>query len=174
MPYSEQVWVVTSIHVITVTAKGCNKISSELNTDNRSIVIIRYVNDWFDSFYVPRCQHDDGYIDGRSQNTIHTEEQTHVHSAWSEWWAYLGRGTLHSFEWCLTACRHYQVTLRWAVPSDRFKVITDCLICTKVTNTLRWETLKMGTYTSKASQNSELWCPQWLHCGQNMLTSMFR
>jgi len=24
-------------------------------------------NTWFESFYVPRCQHDDDYIDGRSQ-----------------------------------------------------------------------------------------------------------
>jgi len=29
---------------------------------------------WFDSFYVPRCQHDDGYVDGRSQIKVHTNE----------------------------------------------------------------------------------------------------
>jgi len=33
---------------------------------------------WFNSFYVPRCQHDDGYIDGRSQTKVHTDERTQV------------------------------------------------------------------------------------------------
>jgi len=36
---------------------------------------------WFDSFYVARRQHDDGYIDSRSQIKVHTDEQTQVHSA---------------------------------------------------------------------------------------------
>jgi len=31
--------------------------------------------DWIDSIYVPRCQHDDGYVDGRSQIKVHTDER---------------------------------------------------------------------------------------------------
>jgi len=34
---------------------------------------------WFNSFYAPRCQHDDRYIDGRSQIKVHTDERTQVH-----------------------------------------------------------------------------------------------
>jgi len=34
----------------------------------------------FDSFYVPRCQHDDGYTDGRSQIKVHTDERTQFHT----------------------------------------------------------------------------------------------
>jgi len=30
----------------------------------------------FDWFYVPRCQHDDGFIDGRSLIKVHTDERT--------------------------------------------------------------------------------------------------
>jgi len=29
------------------------------------------------------CQHDDGYMDGRSQIKVHTDERTQVHSAQS-------------------------------------------------------------------------------------------
>jgi len=29
------------------------------------------------------CQHDDGYIDGRSQIKVHTDERTQISSAWS-------------------------------------------------------------------------------------------
>jgi len=35
-----------------------------------------------DSLYVS-CQHDDGYIDGRSRIEIHTDKRTQVHSAQS-------------------------------------------------------------------------------------------
>jgi len=34
-------------------------------------------------FILCPCQHDDGYIDGRSQIKVHTDERTQVHSAWS-------------------------------------------------------------------------------------------
>jgi len=34
-------------------------------------------------FMLRPCQHDDGYIDGRSQNKVHTDELTQVHSAQS-------------------------------------------------------------------------------------------
>jgi len=40
--------------------------------------------DCFDSFYVARCQHDDGYTDGRSQlRSTPTNERTQVHIALS-------------------------------------------------------------------------------------------
>jgi len=32
-------------------------------------------------FSLRPCQHDDGYIDGRSQIKVHTDERTHAHSA---------------------------------------------------------------------------------------------
>jgi len=44
---------------------------------------MREVDWFFYPFYVPRCQHDDGYIDGRSYIKVHTDERTQVHSAWS-------------------------------------------------------------------------------------------
>jgi len=34
-------------------------------------------------FILRPCQHDNGYIDGRSQVYVHTDERTQVHSAWS-------------------------------------------------------------------------------------------
>jgi len=38
---------------------------------------------YYDSFYVPMCQHDRSYIDGWSQIQVHSDEWTRVHSAWS-------------------------------------------------------------------------------------------
>jgi len=35
---------------------------------------------WF-WFILRQCQHDNGYIDGRSQIKVHTDERTQVHSA---------------------------------------------------------------------------------------------
>jgi len=34
-------------------------------------------------FILRPCQHDNGYIDGRSQIQVHTDEQTQVHSVQS-------------------------------------------------------------------------------------------
>jgi len=39
------------------------------------------INLKFDLFYVPRCQHDNGYMDGRSQTEVQTDERTQVHRA---------------------------------------------------------------------------------------------
>jgi len=36
----------------------------------------------YDSF-LHRCQHDDGYIDNRSQIKVHIDERTQIHKAWS-------------------------------------------------------------------------------------------
>ena len=32
------------------------------------------------------CEHDNGYMDGRSQIKVHTDERTQVHSAQSSQW----------------------------------------------------------------------------------------
>jgi len=37
----------------------------------------------FFRFIIRPCQHDDGYIDGRSQIKVHTDERTQVRSTWS-------------------------------------------------------------------------------------------
>jgi len=43
---------------------------------------------WFNSFYVPRCQHDNGYIDGRSHIQVHTDEWTYRFTALGlPWWS---------------------------------------------------------------------------------------
>ena len=38
---------------------------------------------WFGLFDLRPCQHDNGYLDGRSQIRVHTDERTQVHSAQS-------------------------------------------------------------------------------------------
>jgi len=54
-------------------------------------------------FILRPCQHDDGYIDGRSQIKVHTDERTQVHSARASVFPdghpskYLPRSTLLNF-----------------------------------------------------------------------------
>jgi hypothetical protein len=38
---------------------------------------------WFGLFDLRPCQRDNGYLDGRSQIKVHTDERTQVHSAQS-------------------------------------------------------------------------------------------
>ena len=42
-----------------------------------------YIAEQFVCFILRPCQHDDGYIDGRSQFQVHTDERTQAYSAQS-------------------------------------------------------------------------------------------
>jgi len=68
--------VIMTMHYFTVKCQlNGNKSSGDV-TQARSVTVQLQ----FDSFYAARCQHDDGYMDGRSQIKVHTDERTQVHS----------------------------------------------------------------------------------------------
>ena len=67
----------TSVHCST------NICAKALRAEYPCHIVGKFGLVWFGLFDLRPCQHDNGYLDGRSQIKVHTDERTQVHSAQS-------------------------------------------------------------------------------------------
>jgi len=54
---------------------------TDVTRETKTPLIYNAVVVWFTLIHYTFCQHDNDYIDGRSQIQVHTDEWTQVHSA---------------------------------------------------------------------------------------------